>query len=144
MTMAPAELRNSITGHIARLAEKGATLIQKEAREKALTELRRVEQSEVTALTAFESEFGGPLSQLLTLDWPVLGRSVNVGGSEAETKGILSDLADAIKLHQDILAIFAAGNEPTDAVVERAIATRGLADKLRVRMQALAESVSKL
>ena len=138
------EVKNSLAGHVSRLKEKAATLTQKEAREKALGELRRVEQLELTSLTAFESEFGGTLKQLASLDWPVLGRSVNVGGLEAETKGIIADLAGAMKLHQDVLALFASGNEPTDAVVERAIEARGLADKLRVRMQTLHEAVSKL
>ena len=138
------ELKGSLQSHATRLTTRVETHLAAERREKALAELRRVEKSELASLTGFQSEFSATLKQLTSIDWATLGKSVNIGTLEEETKSIVSDLQAGIDLHTEILATFAEGSEPTDAVLNRATESRGLADRLRERLEGLHDAVSKL
>jgi hypothetical protein len=143
--IASTELKNSLKGHAVRLSTIAGDHAEREKRERALVELRKAEQAELNSLTAFKSDFCATLKELMSIDWPTLSKAVNVGfpdgGTvEVEAKAILADLETGIKFHQE----FSQDREPSDAAIERAVALRGLADRLRERVQALHDSVSKL
>jgi hypothetical protein len=146
--MIASTLRNSLQGHASRLIAAAEAHGARERRAKMLTELRRIEETELASLTAFKTEFEGTLKQLIGVDWSTLGRAVNIGFNgatvDAEVGSLLSDVDAGIQFHEDVLATFAQDSEPSDAVLERAVELRGLADRLRERVQALHDSVSKL
>jgi Asp-tRNA(Asn)/Glu-tRNA(Gln) amidotransferase C subunit len=73
---------------------------------------------------------------LSSIDWQLHGQATNIGSTESEIKAIITDLEEAIQVHQDVLTCFAEDREPSDTMLDHATQLRGLAEHLHQHAEA--------
>jgi prefoldin subunit 5 len=140
LTSTPSRLKGALQG----LQGKITKLEAQEARQRTLATLKKTEEGELTTLKALETNFAPVLKDLHAINWPVLGRTVNIGSVESDLKNIVAELASGISIHETVLAAFESGGEPSEELLVKAETAQGLAARLAPRIEELTATAERL